>query len=114
MTRKNGKPSGVTMETSLAKPNAALSLLEDQSKRTMTKVLLAKLAIRRQAAISEDTYLVYSEDLSPYDIQDIAKALDMIGKKPRMEFETSFPEVGLILAEVKRVAKQRKIGALYA
>jgi len=103
------------MADSKAKPNQALTQQSQQSQPSsgaMKKIaivgLLTKLAVRRQAKLSPQDYLVLAEDLLPYEASDIETALDQLGRRPRREGETAFPDLGSIEEEVRAIRSERR------
>lgn len=78
------------------------------SKQEEIKILLAKLAIRRQAKVGELEFMVFSEDLMPYETRDIQLALESLSSRPRDEGETAFPDTAKILEAVRGVIRSRK------
>lgn len=78
------------------------------SKQEEIKVLLAKMAIRRQAKVGEMEFAVFSEDLMGYETEVIAEALNQLCSKPRAEGETAFPELATILDAVRGVIRARR------
>lgn len=78
-----------------------------------------KLGIRRQAKQDTADYLVLADDLLRFDLRDIAAGLDDIGKAPRRDGETAFPELGRLLGaigdrRVRREAEEEQAEALRA
>lgn len=81
------------------------------SKQAKIKILLAKLAVRRQAQIGEAEYGIYSEDLDIYSLPDIEAALELIANKSRREGETAFPDVETIREAVRAVIRSSRPSA---
>lgn len=53
--------------------------------------------------------VIYASDLEQYDIRDVRKACERIGRTEREDGETSFPTIGRIVAEVKEAKRIRDI-----
>lgn len=56
--------------------------------------------MRRQAKLEPEDYLVLAEDLERFDLQDVRQGLEDIGRRPRREGETAFPESGRLIQAV--------------
>jgi hypothetical protein len=97
---------------SRAKQNQALTHSRRPELSTANKdrimVLLAKLGVRRQAKLSPQDYLILAEDLLPYEARDVENALERIGRTPRREGETAFPDLPTIEEAVRAVRGERR------
>jgi hypothetical protein len=96
------------MELSKVRPNQALTQHVEPSKKSKVVALLAKLGVRRQAKLATEDYLVFAEDLMPYELTDIQSGLESLSSRPRNEGETAFPESAAVIAEVKYARRDRK------
>lgn len=96
------------MELTRARANQLSTPSSGPSKQEEIKVMLAKLAIRRQAKIAELEFMVFSEDLMLYDLKDIQSAMELLSSRPRGEGETAFPEVATIIAEIRGSVRGRR------
>ena len=67
---------------------------------------LAKLAIRRQAAITAMDLKVYAEDLAGFLMLDLLAGLNSF-VRPRETGETAFPDVGSIIAACRASRGER-------
>lgn len=92
-----------------ANRNALLKPSGEASKQDQIKLLLGRLAVRRQAEIGKADYEVYSKDLLNQGLEDIAAACDNLAMEERQEGQTAFPSIALMLAEVGHVARKRRI-----
>jgi hypothetical protein len=71
--------------------------------------LLGDLATRRQAAgVDENTLKIYANDLLAYELDDVRAVLTRLGREPREPFKPSFPEIGIILEHLDKLALARR------
>jgi hypothetical protein len=80
----------------------------DPSKQDEIKLSLARLAVRRQGNIGELELGVYSEDLMPFELEDIYTTLNRIGLTRRQEYEVALPDSPTLVAAVKAQEHNRK------
>src|ERR1700733_4101451 len=78
------------------------------SKKSRISLLLTNFSLRRGAPVTAETLVIYAQDLSIYELDDIAEALDKFGQAVPEQFEPPFPCVGVFLRKVQSVASQRK------
>jgi hypothetical protein len=81
-------------------------------------MVLAKMAVRRQAEIDDATYTVYVDDLIAANVElaDLQGACDELGKAPREAYQSAFPSVGDLLKVCRmrrRLRIDREIEAQY-
>lgn len=65
-------------------------------------VLLGVMATLRNAPVSTEMLMDYSEALSRENFDDAVKALEYFACQPRLEKETAVPSVGLLLDRIHR------------
>jgi hypothetical protein len=58
---------------------------------------LARLGEARQASLSEQTYAIYAEELSGYELQDVRVALRALAREPKEKYEPAFPRLDTLL-----------------
>jgi hypothetical protein len=58
---------------------------------------LARLGEARQASLSDETYAIYAEELSGYELQDVRVALRALAREPKEKYEPSFPRLDTLL-----------------
>ena len=73
---------------------------------------LLELAIRRQAKLSREDLIVFVKDLDGFDLQDISRGLELLGKRPRCAGETAFPDSGTLIQAVRSVQTARGHGKI--
>jgi hypothetical protein len=54
---------------------------------------LARLGEARQASLSDETYAIYAEELSGYELQDVRVALRALAREPKEKYEPAFPRL---------------------
>jgi hypothetical protein len=69
---------------------------------------MTKLAVRRQAKLSDGDYRVLSEDLAQFELEDIERGLDDLGERPRELGETAFPDWPALKEAVMKYARPRR------
>lgn len=90
------------------KPNLALTQRTQPSKQSKIVEMLAILCIRRQAKLSSQDFQVFAADLEEFELQDIEVALERLGKNPRTEGETAFPDCGTLLLACRTERSKRR------
>jgi hypothetical protein len=70
--------------------------------------LLGDLATRRQVEVGENTFIIYAKDLLVYELDDVKAALTQLGREPREPFEPRFPEIGIVLDRLDKLALARR------
>lgn len=63
---------------------------------------LARMAVRRGAAIGELELGVFSEDLLPFDLIHVHSVLERIGMRPVAEYESPLPPGNYLVAAVAK------------
>jgi hypothetical protein len=58
---------------------------------------LARLGEARQASLSDETYAIYAEELSGYELQDVRTALRGLAREPKEKYEPAFPRLDTLL-----------------
>lgn len=66
------------------------------------------LGTRRQAKLESEDYQVYAADLEEYELEDVKEILEKIGKSPRQQYESAFPEIGKILDALDTMITARR------
>jgi hypothetical protein len=66
------------------------------------------MAEARQASVSAQTLLVYSKTLQEFNPEDVKEAIGNLALQVREEGQTAFPELGRIVAEVRRIGSERR------
>ena len=96
-------------ETSMQRVEPSQSL----SKQKEIIGMLTKLSLRRGSAMNQETLAIYAQDLSSYELSDIAAVLDHMGKQPPEEFKQLWPAVGTIIQAIEtRVREKGSRGAI--
>jgi hypothetical protein len=103
------------MELSKVRANQLSRPSEQTSKEDAIEILLATLAVARQAKIGKPEYDLYTPILMPYELKHISQAIKALSLRVRAEGETAFPAVASILEEVRGIVRaQRATAALDA
>lgn len=58
--------------------------------------------------MNPSTLVTFAHDLATYSLPDITTALETIGKTPRNQGETAFPDVATVLEVLRGVVRSRK------
>ena len=58
--------------------------------------------------MTAEIFAIYAQDLSTYELSDIAAVLDEIGKEAPQDFKQLWPAVGTIIAAIEVKVKARK------
>jgi hypothetical protein len=69
---------------------------------------LKRLAIRRGAEVTRETYEVFTSDLMGYELSDIQEALYAIGSEEINNFTKRWPEIGYLKRAIEKQANSRK------
>lgn len=72
----------------------------------MIKTALQALAIARSTEADEAVLVVYLHALDDLDTELVSRACERLAKLPRLDYQAALPEVGLIRAEVAKVARE--------
>ena len=78
------------------------------SKQSEIVKLLTKCSLRKGAAATAETLIIYAQDLSTYELADVAAVLDEIGKEAPQDFKQLWPAVGTIIAAIEAKVRARK------
>lgn len=70
--------------------------------------MLRRLALRRQAALSDEVLEIYTNDLSRFNLDDIKDACEAIGGEKRTAGEKALPEIGVLIEECNRLGRLRR------
>jgi hypothetical protein len=76
-------------------------LSQSLSKQKEILTLLTKCSLRRGAAVNPETLAIYAQDLSFYELSDIAEALEDLGLQPPQDFKQLWPAIGTILEVIR-------------
>jgi hypothetical protein len=68
---------------------------------------LARLGEARQAFLSEQTYAIYADELSAYELRDVRTALRALAREPKDRYETAFPRLDTLLQRVGQARDNR-------
>jgi hypothetical protein len=74
--------------------------------------LLSRLAIARQAPLSEECVKVYLSSLCSFDLRDVGVAIEKLAIEPRRDFKPAFPDLGELVGCVTEAASRRNAAAL--
>jgi hypothetical protein len=77
-------------------------------KRKEILMLLTKFSLRRGAPVTPETLALYTEDLSNFELNDIADALEKFGTAVPEQYEAAFPCIGVFIRKVTSVENRRK------
>lgn len=75
--------------------------LPSLSKQKEILAMLTKCSLRRGAAVNMETLAIYVQDLSSYELGDIAAVLEDIGKESPQDFKQLWPAVGVFLEALR-------------
>jgi hypothetical protein len=70
--------------------------------------LLTKCSLRRGAATNPETLAIYAQDLSSYDIDDVAAVLDDMGKEAPQDYKQLWPAIGTMLEAIRGRIRARR------
>lgn len=70
--------------------------------------LLLKCSMRKGSAVTAETFAIYAQDLSTYELGDIEAVLDEIGKEAPQDFKQLWPAVGTIIQAIEIKIRARK------
>lgn len=98
----------------LERQRAIWQFLPNLSTEENVKVLLTKMACFRQAKMDSATLELFTAYLAPLDLRAFQVAMATISESERLEGETAFPSLGIILAamdEAREFSPNFAIGA---
>ena len=90
-----------------ARKQTALSTQHENSLLSIRVAALARMGMLRGAEASRETLALYSKELLSYEYIDVVAAAERIGRSPREEGESAFPDFGTFEREVKRARTAR-------
>ena len=78
------------------------------SKQSEIVKMLGKCSMRKGSAVTVEILAIYAQDLSTYELADVAAVLDEIGKEAPQDFKQLWPAVGTIIAAIEAKVRARK------